>query len=119
MLQAKWQWASQVGHRVVNLNTEKIIACVNFATIPATTTVKRAVKNMAVKQNVVNVELANKKGIEWPDADWIAGVDHEHNWSQDNKNNKNNNNEDGEDQDCMHLINKPTTVETLCILMMA
>ena len=80
----------QIGHRVMNLNTGKAVARGHVTPVPSTNTVKTAVESVAMQQGVNNIKFTNEKGVESPNVDWIAGVNHDPDWNQ----NDNNDNED-------------------------
>ena len=83
----------QGGHRVMNLNTGKIITRNKVITIPLTKIVKDKVEQMAFDQGITQIKFTNKRGIQLPNIDWIAGVDYDDYNNNDNENEQEDDNE--------------------------
>ena len=99
----------QGGHRVMNLNTGKVVARTTCAAVPLAKAVRDKVEQMAKAQGITTIKFANKKGVELPNADWIAGVDYE---LEDNDNNENDdNNDDNEFAPTQQIGNNDTDLE--------
>ena len=91
----------------MNINTGMEITRSQITTIPLTDMVKRRVEDMAIQQGHKVIRFTDKKGIELPHADWIAGVDYDDIYPQ---NAQNDNNEANEEENKDEEYN-PTTYE--------
>ena len=61
----------------MDLNTGHVIMCRKVTEIPVTNVVIKAVEVMAHKQGFKNLKFKNRHGVNFHDADWLAGVDYE------------------------------------------
>ena len=73
----------QGGHICMNLNSGMRLTTSKVTPIPMTDIVKEKVEEMALKQGINKVKFTNKKGIDLPNADWIAGVDYDKYYDED------------------------------------
>ena len=87
----------QGGHRVVNLHTGKPIAQNKVAPVPMTELASNQVENMARDQGIAKIEFANKRGMQLPHSNWLAGVDYDDNHFEDEDSDDNS---DGDDDEC-------------------
>ena len=78
----------QGNHVCMNLSTGKRITRNKITPVPLSEVVKNRVEQMAVDQGITHVKFTNKKGIELPNADWIAGVDYDIDYDEINDNDK-------------------------------
>ena len=74
----------QGGHICMNLNTGMRITTSKVTAIPITDIVKKKVEDMALKQGINKVKFTNKKGLDIPNSDWIAGVDYDKYYDEEN-----------------------------------
>ena len=95
----------QGGHRVMNLNTGKIITRNKVITIPLTKIVQNKVEQMAKDQGITQIKFTNKRGIQLPNLDWIAGVDYD-----DYNNNNDQDQEHDQEQDQDYIPTQPNDV---------
>ena len=72
----------------MKLSTGKWIARNEITPVPLSEVVKNRVEQMAVDQGITHVKFTNKKGIELPNADWIAGVDYDIDYNEINDHEK-------------------------------
>ena len=79
---------------MMSLNMGKVIAQAKVTPVQLTNMVEQTVEGTATKQGIKQIKFANKKGTKLPNVNWIAGVDCETGWSQNNDRNNNNDNEE-------------------------
>ena len=61
----------------MNLNAGLVMTRSNVTAAPLTEMAEKAVEALENKQHVAEVKFFDKKPINLPNSDWIAGVDHE------------------------------------------
>jgi len=88
----------QGGHRVMNPHTGKPIAQNKVAPVPMTKLVLNQVKKMAKDQGIAEVKFTNKRGMQLPHSDWLAGVDYDNDCFEDEQSDDEDNEDDDECQ---------------------
>ena len=76
----------------MNLSTGNEITRSSVTSSPLTVNVRERVEQMAIDQGITHLKFTNKNGIELPNTDWIAGVDYDDVF-------ENNNDEDSQAED--------------------
>jgi phosphopantothenoylcysteine synthetase/decarboxylase len=69
----------QGGNALMDLNSGKLITHNIIHEIPVTDVVIKAIDTMAYKQGFKSLKFKNRHRVIFHNADWIAGVDYDHN----------------------------------------
>jgi hypothetical protein len=69
----------QVGHKLYDLNSNRVSTRARVSEIPITNVVIQAIEQIAKDQGFKSFKFKNRKGAIFHDADWIAGVEYNNN----------------------------------------
>ena len=70
-------WGRQGGHEILNLETGEVITRQYVTAIPITTTVIKAVEQLAEQQGVKSMKITGQNKVRILPADWVAGVNYD------------------------------------------
>ena len=82
----------------MSLHTGEPITRNRVAPVPMTKLALNQVEKMARDQGIAKIKFANKRGVQSPHSDWLAGVDCDNDCFEDEESDDNNNDED--DDEC-------------------
>jgi hypothetical protein len=108
----------QGGHELLDLRSGRVITRRRIKEIPVTDLVIQTVENMAIEQGLTTLKITGRNKLPIYPADWIAGVDYEHQDDANDDEEYNENNDDNEnfedinDEELYHRVD-PTEVSDL------
>ena len=92
----------------MNPHTGEPIVQNEVAPVPMTKLALNQVEKMVRGQGITKVKFTNKRGMQLPHSNWLAGVDHDENCSEDEDSDDDNDDDECQPQQCIQDIKLQT-----------